>query len=464
MSKIKTEIIPVKQRFVGEKITLNKEAICVFAATGFFLDQDTYFKEQNVLKPACKYEINNETQTILSETSYFKWHYSPVERSFTEIVDEFAQLFETIIKEQVGDTNVILPLSGGLDSRTQAVALKHLNIPVNTYSYKFQDGHDETYYGKQIATVCNFPFQAMIVPKGYLWNAVDELASMTGCYSEFTHARQMAFINQYEVLGDVFSLGHWGDVLFDDMKVDDNLSFENQVSFLVKKIVKRGGLELADSLWKDWQLKGAFADYLKARVSDLLTAINIPENANAQIRAFKSLYWAPRWTSINLSIFKAKKPITLPYYDDRMCAFICSVPEKYLAGRQIQIAYIKKRMPALAKLTWEAQRPFNLYTYTYNHLPWNLPYRVYNKLGRIASNNKYIQRNWELQFLGSENENQLENRLFNTPGFSSMISTEIPQQFYNLFKTKDQVFYSHAVSMLLTLSLFSSKELKSTKN
>lgn len=464
ISKIKTGIIPVQQTFVGKKESLHKEAICIFVATGFFLDQDTYYKEQKVLRPACHYEINTAKQEVFSETPYFKWHYSPIERPFNEIVNEFTELFELIIKEQVADRKVILPLSGGLDSRTQAVALKYLNIPVNTYSYMFQDGHNETYYGKQIASICDFPFQAMTVPKNYLWKSVDELAGITSCYSEFTHSRQMAFINQYDAFGDVFSLGHWGDVLFDDMNVEDDLSFENQVSLLVNKIVKKGGLELAESLWQDWQLKGSFINYLKMRISDLLKEINIKQSANAQIRAFKSLYWAPRWTSINLSIFEHKRPITLPYYDNRMCEFICSIPEKYLSGRQIQIAYIKKRSPAVAKLTWQAQRPFNLYTNKYNRSPYNLPYRIYNKLSRLTSNKKYIQRNWELQFLGNENEMQLENRLFNTPEFASIVSKEVTRKFYNLFKNRDQVFYSHSVSMLLTLSLFSTNELKKTKN
>ena len=41
------------------------------------------------------------------------------------------------------------------------------------------------------------------------------------------------------------------------------------------------------------------------------------QNTSAKVRAFKSMYWAPRWTSINLSVFEAAHPITLPYYDDQ---------------------------------------------------------------------------------------------------------------------------------------------------
>ena len=91
----KNQIIATKPTFIGERKTLNHEAICVFAATGFFLDQDTYYKEQKTLRTAHEYEI--EENKILSERPYFKWHYSPVERPLTRVVKEFADLFETII-------------------------------------------------------------------------------------------------------------------------------------------------------------------------------------------------------------------------------------------------------------------------------------------------------------------------------------------------------------------------------
>ncbi len=194
-------------------------------------------------------------------------------------------------------------------------------------------------------------------------------------------------------------------------------------------------------------------------MSRLLKEIAIPENANAQIRAFKSLCWAPRWTSVNLVVFEAIKPIELPYYDARMCEFICGIPERYLAGRQIQIAYIKKRMPELAKLTWEAQRPFNLYNYRYNKVPWNLPYRVLNKIKRLTNNQPYIQRNWELQFLGETNEEALKKWLFETPSFDDLVEKGVREQIYKLFKEEDAVFYSHPVSMLLTLAVFAEKSL-----
>ena len=183
--------------------------------------------------------------------------------------------------------------------------------------------------------------------------------------------------------------------------------------------------------------------------------INI-DDTNAKLRAFKSKYWAPRWTSVNLSIFEAAKPITLPYYDNRMCEFICTIPEEYLKDRKLQIAYIKMRNPELAKLVWQDKRPYNLYNYATPNSSKTIIYKVANKLKRTAlklSGQQYIQRNWELQFLGDDNKKQLELTLKN-----SKLSDIVPEAFYNSyvndFYKKDALQNAHAVNMLLTLAKF----------
>ena len=111
------------------------------------------------------------------------------------------------------------------------------------------------------------------------------------------------------------------------------------------------------------------------------------------------------------------------------------------------------RMPELAKITWQDHRPFNLYHYYWDKRPYNLPFRVFDKIKNIFSK-KTIERNWELQFLGETNDKKLQEWLFENESFKGFIPDEIVSAFYNQFKNKDSVTYSHPVSMLLTLSLF----------
>lgn len=454
MREIKTAIIPVKTDFVGLKNEIDHKAICIFAATGFFLDDDTYFVNQKALRPATNYTLSDDSNSIVKEENYFKWHYSPIERPFDQIVEEFTVLFETIIDEQVKDKKVILPLSGGLDSRTQAAALRHLNKKVHAYSYEFEKGHNETKYAEQIAKVCDFPFEKWIIPSGYLWKDIEEIASINQCYTEFTHPRQAAVLDKLADLGEVISLGHWGDVLFDNMDLPSQLSLEEQVDLIIKKVIKKRGIELAEKLWKSWNLEGDFYSYFRHRIKKLLLEVAISDEANAQTRAFKSLYWASRWTGSNLSFFEKVKPITLPYYDERMLQFICSVPERFLAKRQIQIAYLKKRNPKLAKITWQDQRPFNLYSYEWNYFPWNFPYRVYQKIRKDYVVKNKVRNNYENQFLGNENEIELRKWLFENQKFKAFLDPKLVEEMYDGFKNENHLSYSHVISTLLTLSLF----------
>lgn len=457
MKLIKTPIIPSKKDFANVKGNheLDLKAICVFLATGFFLDTDTYWKDKIVLSPGSENVLDDKSNLIESK-KWFEWHYSPRETSFEDVLDEFTTLFETIVNEQTSGEEVVLPLSGGIDSRTQAVALRnHPNV--ETYSYEFDGGYKENRIAKKIAKTCNFPYQPFSIEKGYLWGVIEDLAEINQCYSEFTHPRQMAMIEKFKGLGTLFSLGHMGDLMFDSFNLPQ-LAFEEEVKVMVKMFLKKGGEELATSLWNEWDLDGSFEKYFHTRISELLSEFNI-ENTNAKLRAFKTQFSVSRWSSNNLSVFENELPISLPYYDNRMCKFICTVPEEYLANRKLQIAYIRQNAPDLAKIEWHGQKPFNLNTFHFNKAPYNLPYRVLNKFKREFNGilgNPHISRNWELQFLGKTNDIYLKKWLFDSK-LKDLIPNKITQQYYNNFKENDAVKYSHPLSMLLTLALFQEK-------
>lgn len=462
MHNLRTEIIPSRQIFVKNKEGngLNLNAICLFAATGFFLEKDTYFKNLEVLQPATDYSLD-ENDFIVDSKEYWKWNYYPRDISLKQAAEEFAHLFEKLTDKNLKGKKVILPLSGGLDSRTQAAAVNNIS-DVKCYSYRFEDSFDETKYGKEICRVKGLNFSEYIIPKGYLWNVIDRLSEINKCYADFTHPRQMAVAEKIKELGNIFYLGHWGDVLFDDMGVKPDLSNDEQVEILFKKIVKRSGTELAETLWKDWGLNGNFRIYFKQRISELLGRIKI-DDVNSRIRAFKSMYWAPRWTSSNMEIFSGLHPVYLPYYDEEMCRFICTIPEKHLSGRQIQIEYIKMKNPGLAEIPWQTYDPLNLYNYKSYENKIRLPYRAIKKIKRIfrenISGNKLTTRNWEIQFKGEENEKHLKKYLLENNSLNSLISKKITGEFYKKFREEDDVYYSHSVSMLLTLSLFTKKYL-----
>ena len=246
MQHIKTPIIPSDQTFVKLKDQpheLDFKAICIFTALGFFLDTDTYWKDEKVLAPASIHTIDDEG-FLISSKPWFEWYYKPKNINLEEATDQFEKLFENIVDKQSKNKRNIVPLSGGLDSRTQAVALYKLNAKVSCYSYSFDRGYRESSISKKLAKVADFPFYEFTIPSGYLWKNIEALAEINQCYSEFTHPRQMAIIDKVADLGDCFSLGHWGDVLFDSEDYTENLTDRELLAPLKKKLLKKGGLEL----------------------------------------------------------------------------------------------------------------------------------------------------------------------------------------------------------------------------
>ncbi len=469
---IKSPLIPSQQTFYNANshemvdfnfnsgYTLDKEAICFFMATGFFLDDTTHYNELKVVKPATAMTMDGNK--ITEAKTYWEWHYNPRDIGLKQATEEFAHLFEKITREQLAGKKVIMPLSGGLDSRSQAAALTDEN-EVFSYSYKFDGGLEESGYGKAIAEAKGFKFQDYKIEKSYLWENIDRLSDINRCFSEFTHPRQMVIFNEYSQMGDIFYLGHWGDVLFDNDGIsNDKVSNEQLLSLITKKIIKKGGLDIAQKLWQAWGLPGTFENALQNRLLSLLDEIKI-DNVNARMRAFKSLHWAPRWTSINLSVFEQHHPLALPYYHDDMCKFICTVPEELLANRQIQIEYIKMRSPELANIPWQSYAPCNLYNYKdFDKAEYKVQ-RAVKKAGRIVNskilNKKFIQRNWELQFLGKDNDMMLQEYLFHNSSFKKVMPQGLVQELYKAFKKEDSVKYAHPISMLLTMSLFAKKQM-----
>ena len=440
-------IIPLKAFPTERGTALDKKAIAFWFANGFMLEDDSFWEDVKWERPTVDGPL---------------WFYQPRERSFDDVVEEFADLFETIVREHLDGKKAILPLSGGLDSRSLAVALHRSGIETYGFSYRFAGSFAETKYGKELARIAGWEFDAFDIPPSYLWDKIEEAGRINGCYAEFTHARQVAVAEEISKKGDIWVLGHWGDVLFDDMGVSDNLAFDDQVKVLYKKVLKKGGKEIAGDLWSEWDLEGAFDQVLNDRLSSMLGSIDI-ENANARIRAFKSKYWATRWTTTNLSFFGHWKPMSLPYYDDRMCRFICSVPEKYLAGRQVQLEYIRRYAPKMAAVPWQDKEPYNLFNYHHHRTSRHLPYRITQKFKRTwdekVLGKKLILRNWENQFLGGDNPQHLESWLFENPKLLDLVPKPLIQKYYDRFLHEDPVFWSHPVSMLLTLSVFAKENL-----
>ncbi|MEZ5329330.1 MAG: asparagine synthase-related protein [Verrucomicrobiales bacterium] len=450
---------PQGVRYVEEPVSgageLDFEAICVFLSTGMFLGSETYFKDLKTVRPGEDLELDGSGM-LEKRTQRFRWTGGEAGEDFQNresCVDKLDALLEAGTTQLT--TDPVLAVSGGLDSRSLAAAVLGKELGVKSYSYAFAGGIDELKYGRQIGSACGFEHEEFIIPNGYLWNEIERFPALTHCYAEFTHPRQMAVMDRLAVLGDTFYLGHWGDVLFDDFALASDADIKTIADLAYKRLAKSSGIWLAEELWRVRGLAGKFESYFRDRLRAELEAIDLPD-ANARMRAFKSTHWAPRWTSVNLSVFTAAGRLEVPYYSDEMCEFVRSVPERHLSGRQLQIEYIKRKSPALAAIPWQAWAPFNLYNFQAMLGPRGVPVRIVDRLKREARRlmgRPRVRQNWQNQFLGESNAARLSEWLFETPGLNDLIPKAVVEQAHSRF-VQDPAAHWHGVSMLLTLAVF----------
>ena len=418
---------------------LDYPAIASWFATGFFFKNQSFRKEK-------------KDDLSLNQPS-LDWFYSPNEKPFEEFLNSFIDIFDSLILKKTKNKKIILPLSGGLDSRTLAASLIG-NKNVVAYSYEFSNGVEEVKYAKEIAEVCGWDFHSFKIPNGYLWESIEKFSKINNCKTELTHPRQIAVIEKVSNLGDIFLSGSMGDLLFDSFS---NIRNENQITSIKNEIIKPGGRELAIDLWKYWTLNNSFDNFFDQKIKILNDKINI-QNLPSRMRAFKSIHYVRNWTNINMKFFSSYKETYAPYHDNKICNFVCTIPEKYLRNRKFQIEYIKKKAPELAKIKWQ-KYDLDLYNYKkFNSL--YLPRRLFRISKRLFKENflmykPLIERNWEIQFCGSNNDRRLKDWLFKNPFLNKIIPDQIIGKYYYKFKNDDPVKYSHCISMLLTISIWS---------
>ena len=446
----------LREQPISKTGSIDIRAVCVFLTTGMFLGGDTYFEDLKVAAPGTDYRVDPSGR-VTNRATRFSWFSRS--GSETEERGEHLDKFEALLDRACGVAGrLVVALSGGLDSRTIAASLANSQRQVSSYSYSFEGGEDERRFGREVGGICDFRHRELGIPSGYLWDRLDRLSNATACYSEFTHPRQMAVIDAVDRMGDTLCLGHWGDVLFDGFGMPLDFSFDRLCEVAFSRFVKREGLDLANEVWREHFSDEDFETTLRNRFRSGLEQIEI-EDPNARLRAFKSLNWAPRWTSVNLSIFRLAGSLVVPYYSDEMCQFICETPEPLLQNRKLQIEYIKRKSPDLARIAWQTHAPFDLYSYD-KILKWQgVPARARGRLEqewRSTTRGRRVRYNWEGQFLGVENEARLKAWLLETQSLFDLVDKQQVIRVLANF-SRDPYANWHSVTMLLTLAVFSSK-------
>ncbi len=419
---------------------LDWDALTAFFSFGFFPSDRTYFTDVKILEPASRY-VFDEFGQLKDKVRYWNWAFNPnFRRSYSDTVDEFGLIFNKVIHEHCSDARVAMPISGGLDSRSAIAALQAsasltprssrpaqnsplppLDSSLWFFSYGYSDDSIETQIARDIAGSCGFPIDTFTIGE-YLFDegALDNITDNVDGFQDVTQCRQAYIAEELSRKSDYVLAAHWGDVWMDSIEGGAEHGARcGEVELVLGKTLKEGRGWLVENLCRPklgGESKGQGAEgsekILTNFVAEGLERVSHIEDADFRVKAYKTDSWSFRWTLASLRSYQPGAFPRLPFYDTRLTDFLSTVPMEYLTGRRLQIDYIKRFAPRLAKVKWQAYDADLHWSRYFNSLL--VPKRALKKARRILGGQTPIQRNWEVQFLSERGRKGLEDNLVKT--------------------------------------------------
>lgn len=386
-----------------------------FFAVGFFPDDRTFFEDVRILEPACHY-VFGRTGQLLRHGRYWEWFHEPDRRrSYDATLGALDDVLREVLSEQTRNARVALPISGGLDSRTTVAVLSGGNREGGrqgelwSYSYGYSDDSAETRIASRVAAARGLPFEAITV-RPYLFDEMDRVLGCVEGFQDITQSRQATALERIASHADYVLAAHWGDVWLDDMgwssRQDGGDDEHAIVAHTLRRLLKQGRGWLLEHVCEAQLNGGSTEEGVVESLRTRLGGLRHVEDPDFRVKALKTDQWSFRWTLASLRMFQPAAFPRLPFYDTRLADFCCTVPSEHVRGRRLQVDYLRRRAPDLARIAWQATGR-NLFDHDRSD-PMKLPRRALRKLWRGLSGRAVIQRNWEVQFLGPEGRVGLE--------------------------------------------------------
>lgn len=424
---------------------LDWQGLTGFMAMGYFPNDTTYFKSIKVFAPASYYHFDKELN-LKRHNRYWSWNHSPVEKNKEEYLSNIKETIAQSIKYATSNHTVALPISGGLDSRLLAGELSSVELDnIKSFSYGYDGKSAENNIAEQVADSIQTTHHSYIMPN-YLFDRMGDIVNSVELFQYVDGTRQVSASGWLERESDVVVGGHWGDIWLDS---DSRTNTDPHDTFS-KKVIKKGSSWLLENICA--QHIPDHNEYLQAYFNSFQDKYSNINSKSFLFKIYKTEEWSHRWTTASLRAYQLGSFPVLPFYDSRLVDLFLTIPERYLSNRLLQIEYIKKYYPHLAKIKWQ-EYDANLYNYKkYNNR--SIIYRVVNKTKRIVTGRNPTIRNWEVFYMNANGKAELEKILLNNAILSNYVAEDKVRNLIDDLYAHPSAANGYTVSMLLTFAIF----------
>lgn len=398
---------------------LNKDELFFFLTYGYFPNYNPKFKPPKV----DKLDLGNKQYKNLKVLFY--------------------EIFTNVIKETINsipkDKLIIIPISGGLDSRAiLAGALEYVKPSrIRTYTYGIKGSYDFE-IGKEVAKKAKVHHDAIELNSlRFTQKEMLKVAEMCDFQTHLFHHPPLRVLE--ELIGDnVVLSGYLGDLIFGTYANISNARFND-----VKK----------------WYLDSKFyCNYFKYKDTTKFKKYLNPVDLNSIVPPIEQLILyerGPKYTAPH-HLMKGRD-YRMPLIDKRILDFMYSIPNKYRLNEKLfidtMISYYPELFNIRAKTTFGFHLKSPKFLHYYERLKnkiilkcntrfgFNLNYPPYNYIDF----NKEILRRPDLMEIFKTNLQDLENR--------NILGEIKPMKLYNAHKFNNSMYSTLVILVSLEIIL-----------
>ena len=336
--------------------TLDKDSAREFLLSGYICGKDTLIPEIRQLEPAeFLYLDLKEGSDILRERYYSYYNKDKMQLSaevMAEIHDKIlSSVFQRLLKS-IGERKVVVPLSGGVDSRLVASMLKRLNYEnVVCLSYGVPNNW-ETNFSKKIAD--RLGYEWIYVPYSReKWHKIYRSREWRDFFYSYDNLSSLPNMSEWCAVRELkekglvpedalFVPGHTGDFISGG-HLQYVFAGKGQIT---KEVLLNRILEKHYSLWKK-ELSNKDA---RKRIMNKLWEFfkGMPLSSESDIAdAYECWEWQARQARFIINSVRTYDfygyEWRLPLWDLEMMDFWCTVPLELKLGKKLYLFYLKEK-------------------------------------------------------------------------------------------------------------------------
>lgn len=319
-------------------------AVVTLLIQGSYLSDWTLFRDMKVMQPdAVTIWDEREVRTVACDTiqaTQDRWL-----TGWDDLVDEMYELSkQAILKVLEGQSEWVVPLSSGLDSRLIATVGANAGKDIRTYTWGGKRSK-EAIFSQKIAQALGLPWKAIGLDEKYLENHVRQWADMFGSAMHFHGMYQFPFLNDLKQEGNrkIIS-GFMGDHLagFEIQFINEAFPNPEQRTCYI--------LPTSWSFWKVEELPLLFRFSIDQALEQLADEISLSKRSYPGpwfLQQHFFLMWSRQryFTYFQSMLCDYWFGVATPFIDRAYARFGFSLPRAVLDDRRLQIDMMRRYYP-----------------------------------------------------------------------------------------------------------------------